>query len=385
MGTLFSKIDNSHPHEVIDFNHRGDRNFNEQSGGAGGTNTANICVSVQLDPRSPAGNRTPLNLSRADFEINTSSEESTQLTNPLNAWRKRLLKSFGINLNDPRSPSALINRTPLIVNDPNDKVFNMDDTFADLFVESRRPKLENHAKVAKVGSLNMDMQDEEKITTENFSYEQVIDIEYQEEPLEPTGAPLDIKVDNCLDEKLAKGRHKRVHMDPRSPSLNVDRTPIIFSDDDDSSEDAMLENILAALSHDLSCSDSLVSTTSTPNSKSTNSGGEYFADKAAKRPTDKRLERVRYGKKKSNQSKSKRSQNQNIFEDTENNLNLSPSKNKLSTTPYGRSPLSCVGNRTQTIPDKKSIKPRLINSDAVYKDPKVQTIQNSDDVEFASY
>nr|AAF01024.1 MSB1L [Drosophila melanogaster] len=85
-----------------------------------------------LDPRSPNGCRTPLTFLQASKpRVEEEEQHVTTSENAFSMLRKRLLKGF--SLNDPRSPQ--LNRTPLVLDEV--RSLNMDDTFADLFVDTR--------------------------------------------------------------------------------------------------------------------------------------------------------------------------------------------------------------------------------------------------------
>lgn len=307
------------------------------------TQMAKTNLNVIDDPRSPNGCRTPINLSCRRIDTNTQLVHVEMLNfenpadNPIGALRKRFLKSFACNLNDPRSPSLHLNRTPLVYEDTLEKTLNLDDTFADLFVESRAPEPTNESKL-----------------NDEFN-----DVEMPDDlPSEMTSSKLRNQFLPQTPDALQQ------QFDPRSPSVGVERTPILFSDNDDEvSEDVFLESILATLTLNLDASpnSSIVSITS-PNVKTAST--ERNGLEVVYRPTNKHLDRVRIGKKpisKGPYRKPKRRlSRQQIYEDQENHLNLTP-KLKMSQTenndsPKGiRTPLSCVRNRNSAQVRSRSV------------------------------
>lgn len=191
--------------------------------------------------------------------------------------RKRLLKGFA--LNDPRSPQ--LNRTPLVLDEAIDRTLNMDDTFSDLFVETRAPA------TTDVGADNVDLPHSDVATT-NSSLE-IVSLIYDEEETMPCDMMLQA---TPPPPNVAESQNS---YDPRSPSIGVERTPIIFCDDDDAeaTETQMLEHILETLTLNLSNeSGSMASFVS--------ASSEMILDdppQSQSRPANKHLERVRLGNK----------------------------------------------------------------------------------------
>lgn len=226
--------------------------------------------------------------------------------NPLDVLRKRFFKGFTYNMNDPRSPS--LNRTPLVFEDSSERTLNLDDTFADLFVGSSTLKQTN----------NLEMNDAVK----------------------PPSISEEVSVSA---DKIEMSPISQQKIDPRSPSIAIDRTPIIFNDDEnESNEDAMLENILSCLN--LNVSDASLKTVDIP----INEDGEQ---NVAGKPTNRHLDRIRNGKRtisKGPQRRQKRALRQKIYEDRENQPTTPQlkSRNNINLdTPKGkRTPLTCVRN-----------------------------------------
>lgn len=268
----------------------------------------------------------------------------------LDVLRKRFLKSFTNTLNDPRSPSLNLNRTPLVFDDALEKSLSLDDTFSNLFVES----VDNT-------TLIKGEQQEDGSKKKNMKVE--INCEVQTEGVITDFAEIEVEQQspNVLQQEY----------DPRSPSIGVERTPIIFTDDEvnDTSEDVMLESILATLSLDMSSSANV-------SALSKKSQEENIYSNKINAPLNKHLDRVRNGKKLSLKSKQHRpkkriSLQRGIYEDQENYFSLTPTlksrqsdKNCLKKK---RTPLSCVRNRSDTTfvrsrsaeSSAKSIKTRL--------------------------
>ncbi|KAM7351344.1 msb1l isoform 2-T2 [Cochliomyia hominivorax] len=305
-----------------------------------------------LDPRSPAGCRTPICNKRLGSnaqlaEVDVPEREINNTDNALDVLRKRFFRGFTYNLNDPRSPTLNLNRTPLVFEDALEKSLSLDDTFADLLVEPRLP--ETHKP---------DSSCELEIKSGKCELEEV-DIEMPEEKV-------------ILDlEETKNTPHRPVALlqqefDPRSPSIGVERTPILFTDDevDDSNEDVMLENILATLSLNLNSSGN-----SSVVSMATQNANVKFNDNnvlhVVNKPTNKHLDRVRAGKKNSpkaatHRKPKRRLSRQQIYEDRENHLPSTP-KLKISQIDKNdsikskRTPLSCVRNRNATHARSRSV------------------------------
>lgn len=254
-----------------------------------------------FDPRSPNFCRTPIEI---------ASETSSN--GRMDVLRKRFLKGFTYSINDPRSPS--LNRTPLVLEDSNERSLNLDDTFADLFIGPSLPT--------------------SQVAVQNACDSVGISGEHQVQAIEklPT-TPVAVQQ----------------QFDPRSPSIGVDRTPIIFSDDEnEASEDVVLENILSSLTLKMDESGSVVSIKAPEETKVRNESELVL------KPSNKQLDRVRNGKKavtKGQQKRQKQRLRQKIYEDSENH----PSTPKLKVSNAGvtglknarRTPLSCVRNSSQ--------------------------------------
>ncbi|XP_068150730.1 uncharacterized protein msb1l [Drosophila tropicalis] len=312
-----------------------------------------------LDPRSPNGCRTPLNFLQNPKEKNAvaqqvksdpeqgQDEESNE--NAFAQFKKRLLKGF--SLNDPRSPQ--LNRTPLILDEV--RSLNLDDTFADLFVDTRagaatvKIASETAASTTPPSSPPSSSGDDEFGTplSHNNSSVEIVSLPYDAEET----MPCDVKL-----QKTPPAIHIH-HNDPRSPSLNVERTPIIFCDDEDDEahEAQMLEQILETLTLNLSQESSIMEMPQ-------QSMGEMPQSTSSQQlPANKHLERVRLGnKRRVAPRKPARATKTQIYVDKES---ATPSKannitpNSGPATPLSgqkRTPLSCVKNR-QHLPPSQTV------------------------------
>ncbi|KAH8381178.1 hypothetical protein KR200_008327 [Drosophila serrata] len=293
-----------------------------------------------LDPRSPNGCRTPLNFLQPEPQMPFESEMVQQATseNPFSQLRKRLLKGF--SLSDPRSPQ--LNRTPLVLDEV--RSLNLDDTFADLFVDTRAPT--TRAEIATPPQVYAPPQADESCdsfgtppSTHNNSSLEIVSLTYDEEETMPCDAQLQ-------QTPPPPPPSSQVHFDPRSPSVGVDRTPIMFCDDEDEEarEAQMLEQILETLTLNLSAGGSSMVSFA-------DSAAESSVDPSTAMPANKHLERVRLGhKRRVPPRKPARASKPKIYVDQEEE---SPSRGGVrtptsNTTPLNtqkRTPLSCVKNR----------------------------------------
>ncbi|XP_013101045.2 uncharacterized protein LOC106082855 [Stomoxys calcitrans] len=268
-----------------------------------------------MDPRSPSGcSRTPIQVPQSIPLVATDLKSNSE--NPLEVLRKRFFKGFTYNINDPRSPSLNLNRTPLIFEDSLERTLNLDDTFANLFASN------NVLSVLPAGDC-----DDIEMAESSKSLPQPV-----QSAITPTSPTCDQKID------------------PRSPSIGIERTPIIFNDDD-ASEEFILENILSTLTLNLNesnKSNSIVSLSATEIQVPADEKKE-----ATRRPTNRPLDRVRHGKKANAKSLSRRQKRvfcQRIYEDSEN-LSSTPHLKATNTnvdSPKGkRTPLGCIRNSSQ--------------------------------------
>ncbi|XP_062137639.1 uncharacterized protein LOC133846851 isoform X2 [Drosophila sulfurigaster albostrigata] len=292
-----------------------------------------------LDPRSPNGCRTPLN---TEPQIKHVENLPVVNENAFAQLRKRLLKGFA--LNDPRSPQ--LNRTPLILDEAIDRTLNMDDTFSDLFVETRVPTTtievetveQQHAKVSEGPSVH------------NNSSLEIVSLPYDEEDT----MPCDIVLQHTPPQ---------LGFDPRSPSVGVERTPIIFCDDEESEEreTQMLEEILETLTLNLSNESSMASFVS---------AAEIALDEPqqqTEKPANKHLERVRLGnKRRVAPRKPARASKSQIYVDSSSSTPKSTPKSTSKGTPNGtqRTPLCCINKnrvhlRSRSVDKDTRIKTQL--------------------------
>ncbi|KAH8335879.1 hypothetical protein KR074_001011 [Drosophila pseudoananassae] len=284
-----------------------------------------------LDPRSPNVCRTPLNFLQTEPTVQDFRDANpvVQSENAFSQLRKRLLKGF--SLNDPRSPQ--LNRTPLVLDEV--RSLNMDDTFADLFVDTRAPssRTEDPATPSTIDSVNADESCDSFGTPpmeHNNSSLEIVSLPYDEEETMPCEAKL-------------QTTPPQLHVDPRSPSVGVDRTPIIFCDDEEEEarEAQMLEQILETLTLNLSTDSSMASFAFPPNEANLE---DSFL------PSNKHLERVRLGhKRRIPPQKPARANKPKIFVDQESPVvGGASTMAKSNDTPLSaqkRTPLSCVKNR----------------------------------------
>ncbi|KAM8714975.1 hypothetical protein ACLKA7_002082 [Drosophila subpalustris] len=279
-----------------------------------------------LDPRSPNGCRTPLNFLQPEPQIvqAAASPGPVQDNNTFAQLRKRLLKGF--SLNDPRSPQ--LNRTPLILDEAIDRTLNMDDTFSDLFVETRVPATATGTAEVVVPSNNK--QPEVSAELHNNSSLEIVSLAYDEEETMP------------CDMLLLQKTPPQISYDPRSPSIGVERTPIIFCDDDESEarETQMLEEILETLTLNLSNESSMASFVSAASEITS----EEPQPQAQTRPANKHLERVRHGNKRrvAPRKPARASKSQIYIDSTEGHTSTPKSTPKSTSNATQRTPLSCV-------------------------------------------
>ncbi|XP_055904435.1 uncharacterized protein LOC129940198 [Eupeodes corollae] len=192
-----------------------------------------------LDPRSPHICRTPLNevVQKKENHIyqQVAAIPAISTEQPMGLLRKRFFKGFSYSLNDPRSPSVNLNRTPLVF----DETINLDDTFSDLFVETKIP----HSEVLFETTFSPPkLENQEEKPTQEDELREEVGVEQKTEKLE--------ELEEIATPKITKTQPQEttIERDPRSPSIGVDRTPIILNDDDAPDEDDMIETILSTLS-----------------------------------------------------------------------------------------------------------------------------------------
>lgn len=288
--------------------------------------------------------------------VEVPEREAQNSENALDVLRKRFFKGFTYNLNDPRSPSLNLNRTPLVFEDTMEKSLSLDDTFADLLVEPRLPETVNIESKSTKEIENTD-DAEVEVDVEMSDEKVILDLEANKEvPHTPI----------ALQQEF----------DPRSPSIGVERTPILFTDDevDDANEDLMLENILATLTLNLNTSgnSSIVSMPTQNTNVEFNDNNDLSV--SAQKPMNKHLDRVRTNKKSSPKAMQprkpkRRLSRQQIYEDRENHLPTTPKlkitqlEKQDSSAKGKRTPLSCVRNRNarsrSVESSAKSLKTRL--------------------------
>ncbi|XP_052854369.1 uncharacterized protein LOC128263382 [Drosophila gunungcola] len=297
-----------------------------------------------LDPRSPNGCRTPLNFVQSGQQKPRPEEAEEQVATSENAFamlRKRLLKGF--SLNDPRSPQ--LNRTPLVLDEV--RSLNLDDTFADLFVDTRAGSAQR-AMPATPPQVDLEQSCDSFGTppsgVHNNSSLEIVSLPFDEEETLPCEHQLLQKRDQDAVKMETPPPAQQLHSDPRSPSMGVDRTPIIFCDDEEEEarEAQMLEHILETLTLNLSTGSSLASF----------APGEEQPSTAL--PANKHLERVRLGhKRRVPPRKPARANKPKIYVDQEEEDeqspvavgSITPKSNSTPLSAQKRTPLSCVKNK----------------------------------------
>ncbi|KRF77893.1 uncharacterized protein msb1l isoform X2 [Drosophila virilis] len=274
-----------------------------------------------LDPRSPNICRTPLNPTVSQMPPQLAST-GVGSENTFTQLRKRLLKGF--SLNDPRSPQ--LNRTPLMLDAAIDRTLNMDDTFSDLFVETRAPAPAPVVPAAEPPHLS-----------HNNSSVEIVSLPYDEEETMP------------CEMMLQRTPPLQSH-DPRSPSVGVERTPIIFCDDDETEarDTQMLEEILETLTLNLSNESSMASFVSasaemTLDEPQPQEQAQEQPQLQPRPPANKHLERVRLGnKRRVAPRKPARASKPKIYVDAPEGLTSTPKSTPDSAHRTQRTPLSCV-------------------------------------------
>uniref|UniRef100_A0A1A9UY99 Uncharacterized protein n=1 Tax=Glossina austeni TaxID=7395 RepID=A0A1A9UY99_GLOAU len=282
--------------------------------------------------RTSTGTAEP-NAQQSTSKVDAFLEQDPAIESGLSVFRQRLL-SFVNNHNDPRSPNAQFNRTPLVFEDSPEKSFNMNDTFANLFAESKvnaeQEQLNKLVSETK-GDENLIAAAEESILNEKSIMESLTDGDLKRSD--------DIK-QKMLDEKI----------DPRSPSFGVDRTPIIFNDDQaEIIEDDLLENFLEVLSINLNKSENEDNISSVQDNKETNENNVKVRSNS---PANKLPQIIYNGNAQRHHRILKQKPKRLIRQIFEDNENLSPRTSKLRTSDSKkfeaankRTPLICVGNR----------------------------------------
>ncbi|XP_039482899.1 uncharacterized protein LOC120446140 [Drosophila santomea] len=295
-----------------------------------------------LDPRSPNGCRTPLTFLQASKpRVEKEEQHVTTSENAFSVLRKRLLKGF--SLNDPRSPQ--LNRTPLVLDEV--RSLNLDDTFADLFVDTRVGTAQR-AVPATPSQVDLEESCDSFGTppsaAHNNSSLEIVSLPYDQEETLPCEHQLLPYQEQDHNQGLVKVTTpppvQQPHNDPRSPSLGVDRTPIIFCDDEEEEarEAQMLEHILETLTLNLSTGSSMASFAA---------GEEQLTEV----PANKHLERVRLGhKRRVPPRKPARANKPKIYVDQEEDSSgaigsITPKTNSTPLSGQKRTPLSCVKNK----------------------------------------
>lgn len=210
----------------------------------------------------------------------------------------------------------------------------MNDTFANLFAESKV-----NAEQQQLNKLMLETKDDENLIAaaeESILNENSIKESHTDGDLKRSD---DIK-QKMLDEKI----------DPRSPSFGVDRTPIIFNDDQaEIIEDDLLENFLEVLSINLNKSDNEGNISSVQDNKETNKNNVKVRSNS---PANKLPQIIYNGNAQRHHRILKQKPKCLIRQIYEDNENVSPRTSKFKTSDSKqfeaankRTPLICVGNR----------------------------------------
>ncbi|XP_017493327.1 PREDICTED: uncharacterized protein LOC108381420 isoform X1 [Rhagoletis zephyria] len=327
---------------------------------------ANDCeknVDVQ-DPRSPNICRTPISIFSATYQCSESEQiaKVNQTESAVGQLRKRFFKGFSYNLNDPRSPGYQFNRTPISFDDSQDKILNLDDTFADLFAETQvHTFVHTDTKIDQDSKLSAPESGEN--TESDAAYEELNAV------IKDVNESLDCLKENSNSEVVASSLPSELtlspkilqdEIDPRSPTIGVDRTPIIFNDDEDEThESILLESILATLSLDMS--NSSFCSLGTPNREATSPHQKIDSSKTDRQGqlfrkiTHKRMRRTHVNEKISLTRRTPIDEEmspQRVFEDCENvvaNSNVERKLKMQQKDSHGntnkRTPLSCIKNK----------------------------------------
>ncbi|XP_053946794.1 uncharacterized protein LOC128855690 [Anastrepha ludens] len=208
------------------------------------------------DPRSPNICRTPISVYSATYQCvdaqKNAGDDNAEST--LGQLRKRFFKGFTYNFNDPRSPGYQFSRTPISFNDSQDKILDLDDTFADLFADTRA-----QAVVPEEDKSEQDMEVHMTKNTDTTNIEipkdesEVMINEVNESSVCLKENSISVSEIEVLPPFTPNVLCVQDEIDPRSPTIGVDRTPILFNDDEDETkESVLLECILATLSLDVS-------------------------------------------------------------------------------------------------------------------------------------
>lgn len=190
-----------------------------------------------LDPRSPNIARTPLteiianrlNINRFKFEQTVNCEVETQT--PSNSMRKKLLRDLGynyttkeLNLLDPRSPNLFIPRTPLNLSLNGDDEVDCSKAFQSL-------EYNGHIEEASCRNFNEKLAN---ITLDDTDYEDAVQSKTDKD------AETNTKTDGDAEFLAIRQKYMetdfdfvdddiKLRNDPRSPSENIFRTPMLLA------------------------------------------------------------------------------------------------------------------------------------------------------------
>lgn len=180
-----------------------------------------------LDPRSPNIYRTPLPYIELETPPNKVTKQQNLRTadmsqmQPIALLREKLIGQMGgggqaVTVFDPRSPSQYIARTPLNLSTSN--AINDESFDGSLLVVA----VEADASAASIEPINVDA----VAADTKMNDEECVSLDVVEAEATTTTVP--IVESNAIETPK---------IDPRSPSLNVDRTPLVLSGTEDAEEE----------------------------------------------------------------------------------------------------------------------------------------------------
>lgn len=147
---------------------------------------------------------------------------------PSNILRKDLNKAMKQCLIDPRSPSLQLNRTPLIL----DEVSTLELDAEAYKLEETYMSTGSHQKLGMCRDENMKNEGEEEGVNQTNNRKNSMEVKNK------------LYYENYSEAESVSPKQGSVQQefDPRSPSLGVDRTPIIFTDVIGGEEEAFISN-----------------------------------------------------------------------------------------------------------------------------------------------
>lgn len=199
-----------------------------------------------LDPRSPNIYRTPLdikqnNIKRITKQQSITLDDSTSACTPTKSiLTEKLLRDLGYNFNcnDPRSPTLMISRTPIYLTK---KTAYNDDSF-DCSLISANDSCTDDANAATHESAELHpSEDDGGVRNAQIENNFTEEIAENIENLNTTFDTMSIQKREFLESHFDLTDFGDSMTDPRSPSLNVERTPIIIKEE---LKEDIIENIV---------------------------------------------------------------------------------------------------------------------------------------------